>query len=237
MSIRGVLFDWGGTLVRDDTIRLVEPCDAVAAYARETFALDVDAPALERAMHAVMPEYVPGETIIPPHISALLGSAFTWLGLAVDAQQVEVCSQRFYDADAAGQRLYDDARALLASLRLRGYAVGVVTNTIFPGHLLRTNLSRLGIAGYIDSLVTSVDVGFGKPHPAPYQRALAELKLTPHEAIFVGDREETDVAGARAAGMRAVLLERTSRAHDRSGFLVIERLSALNDILGDGPVS
>jgi HAD superfamily hydrolase (TIGR01509 family) len=188
-------------------------------------------------MHAVMPDYIPGQTIIPPHISALLGSAFTWLGLAVDAQQVEVCSQRFYDADAAGQRLYDDARALLASLRVRGYAVGVVTNSIFPGHLLRTNLTRLGIAGYIDSLVTSVDVGFGKPHPAPYQRALAELDLAPHEAIFIGDREETDIAGARAAGMRAVLLERTGRARDRSGFLVVERLAALNDILGDGPVS
>ncbi|MEX1103570.1 MAG: HAD-IA family hydrolase [Dehalococcoidia bacterium] len=184
-----------------------------------------------------MPEYVPGETILTPHISSLLGSAFTWLGLAVNAGQVEACSQRFYEADAAGQRLYDDARALLASLRMRGYAVGVVTNTIFPAHLLWRNLSRLGIAGYIDVLVTSVDVGFGKPHPAPYQRALADLKLQPHEAIFVGDREETDIAGARAAGMRAVLLERTGRARDRSGFLVVERLAGLNDILGEGLVS
>ncbi|MEX0783012.1 MAG: HAD family hydrolase [Dehalococcoidia bacterium] len=227
MSIRGVLFDWDGTLVRDDTVRIVQPCDAVAAYARETLALNVDAPALERAWQAVMPEYVPGETILTPHISSLLGSAFTWLGLAVSAGEVEACSQRFYD----------DARALLASLRVRGYAVGVVTNTIFPAHLLWPNLSRLGIAGYVDSLVTSVDVGFGKPHPAPYQRALADLKLQPHEAIFVGDREETDIAGARAAGMRAVLLERTGRARDRSGFLVVERLAGLNDILGDGPVS
>jgi putative hydrolase of the HAD superfamily len=237
VSIRGVLFDWGGTLVRDDTVRLVDPCGAVASYARDALGLDVDAAGLEGAMQAVMPEYVPGQTIVPPHISSLLGSAFTRLGLPVDAAAVEACSLRFYDADAAPQRLYDDARALLASLRIRGYAVGVVTNTIFPGDYFRPSLSRLGIAGYIDTLVTSVDVGLGKPHPAPFLRALADLGLGPHEAVFVGDREETDIAGARAAGMRAVLLERTARAGDRSGFLVIERLAALNDILGDGPVS
>ena len=42
--------------------------------------------------------------------------------------------------------------------------------------------------------------------------------------------------GARAAGMRAVLLERSDRARDRSGFLVIERLTALNEFLGEGTV-
>jgi hypothetical protein len=37
--------------------------------------------------------------------------------------------------------------------------------------------------------------------------------------------------------MRAVLLERTDRAKERAGFLVIERLTALNELLGEGPPS
>lgn len=235
MAIRGVLFDWGGTLVRDDTVRFTGPCDAVATHARESLGLAVETAALEQALQAVLPEYIPGETSVSPHIDALLSAAFERLGCRVDAVQVAACSRRFYDADAAGQRLYDDARALLASLRIRGYAVGVVTNTIFPGELFRTNLGRLGIAGYIDTLVTSVDAGFAKPHPAAYLRALEALALGAHEAIFVGDREETDIAGALGVGIRPILLERTPRSRASGDLTVIERLSALTDILGDGP--
>lgn len=234
MTIRGVLFDWDGTLVHE-AWRTAEPCGAVAAYIRETLGLSVGAAELEQALQAVFPPYVPGETVGVPHISDLLASAFHRLGAQVGAPHADACAERFFAEVAAPQRLYDDARALLASLRVRGYMVGVVTNAIFPGKLMRPHLARLGIAGYIDSLVTSVDVGLGKPHPAPYQRALSDLGLEPHEAIFVGDREETDIAGALAAGMPAVLLERTARARDGARFLVIERLSALNDILGDGP--
>jgi putative hydrolase of the HAD superfamily len=65
-------------------------------------------------------------------------------------------------------------------------------------------------------------------------KALELLRVDPHEALFVGDRAETDVAGARAAGMRAVLLERRGRAREAAGYLVIQRLSGLNDVLGDG---
>jgi HAD superfamily hydrolase (TIGR01509 family) len=235
MPIRGVLFDWGGTLVRDVAVALVGPCDAVAAHARESLRIQVDAPSLEGALQAVLPEYVPGETLVSPHIDSLLAAAFGRLGVVVDPAELPACSRAFYDADAATQRLYDDARALLASLRIRGYAVGVVTNTIFPGELVRTNLARLGIAGYVDTLVTSVDAGFGKPHPAPYLLALAGLGLAPAEALFVGDREQTDIAGALAAGIRPILIDRTARARPPRDFPVIERLGALNDILGEGP--
>jgi putative hydrolase of the HAD superfamily len=172
---------------------------------------------------------------VAPEIGALLAAAFGQLNLRLDAAQVVHCSRRFFDAAVSGQRLYDDARAILASLRVRGYAVGVVTNSIFSSDLTRTHLGRLGIAGYVDAIVTSADVGFGKPHPAPYHRALAGLRLHPLEAIFVGDRSETDVAGAIAAGIRPVLVDREPRRNHTPGVDVIARLSALNLILGDGP--
>lgn len=234
MAIRAVLFDWGGTLVRDDTVRLLEPCDAVAAYARETLGLAVESRALEQAFQAVLPPYLPGETLVSPHIVYLMGSAFARLGLPLEEQEAEACGLRFFDADAAGQRLYDDARALLASLRMRGYAVGVVTNTIFPGSFLWSNLMRLGIAGYVDALVTSVDAGYAKPHPAPYEKVLADLRLEPADAIFVGDRLDTDIAGARAAGIVPLFLARNGWQGEADGFEVIERLSGVNLLLGEG---
>jgi putative hydrolase of the HAD superfamily len=111
----------------------------------------------------------------------------------------------------------------------------VVTNAIFPSALFAPKVNEFGLAGYIDAFVSSADVGVAKPNPGPFLRALAELKVEAQDALFVGDMVATDIVGARAAGMRAVLLERTDRAKDRSGYLVIERLTALNDILGEGP--
>jgi putative hydrolase of the HAD superfamily len=132
---------------------------------------------------------------------------------------------------------YDDARAVLSSLRYRGYAVGVVTNSLFPGDYFGVRVNELGLSGYVDAFVTSADVGLAKPQPGPFLRVLDLLGVDAHEAIFVGDRADTDIAGARAAGMRAVLLERRGRAREASGYLVIERLGALNDILGEGLAS
>ena len=234
MAIRGVLFDWGGTIVRDDSLFVGAPTAAVAAFARERLALDVSDDGLERAFHAALPEYRPGETEPAPHISRVLGEAFTWLGLAVGASEVESCARIFFRESSHGMVVYDDARALLASLRYRGYKTAVVTNAIFPAALFEPKVNELGLAGYIDAFVASADVGLAKPNPSPYLKALAAIGLEPQEAIFVGDTAATDIAGARAAGMRAVLLERTDRARDRAGFLVIERLTALNDFLGEG---
>lgn len=237
MSIRGVLFDWGGTIVRDDRVTLGAPAAAISAYARKNLDARLSADEFERAFQAVLPEYQPGVTEVTPHLSRLLGAAFTWLGMAVSAGDVEACARLFFQEAMHNLDVYDDARALLASLKFRGYRCGVVTNAIFPASLFEVKVNELGLSGYFEAFVTSADVGLGKPNPAPYLRALAALDLEPQEALFVGDTAETDIAGAKAAGMRAVLLERADRAKDRAGFLVIERLTALNDFLGEGPAS
>jgi len=235
MSIRGVLFDWGGTIVRDDALVLGTPSAAVAEYLRKSLSLEVEPADFERAFQSVLPEYRPGVTETAPHIDRLLGAAFTWLGIRVGATDVESCARLFFREATHNLDVYDDARALLASLRYRGFKTGVVTNAIFPSLLFQPKVNELGLAGYIDAFVSSADVGLAKPNPSPYLRALSELGFAPHEAIFVGDNAATDIAGARTAGMRAVLIERNDRARDRSGFLVIERLTALTDLLGEGP--
>lgn len=236
MAIRAVLFDWGGTIVRDDSLVFGAPAAAVAGYVRKRLDYDLAPADFERAFQAVLPDYRPGETEAAPHLSRLLGAAFTWLGLAVGASDVESCARLFFQESTHGVSVYDDARALLASLRFRGYRTGVVTNAIFPAVLFGPKVNELGLAGHIDTFVSSADVGLAKPNPGPFLKALAEIKVSPQDALFVGDTVATDIAGARAAGMRAVLLERTDRARDRSGYLVIERLTALNEILGEGTV-
>ncbi|KAA0226894.1 MAG: HAD family hydrolase [Dehalococcoidia bacterium] len=233
MSIRAVLFDWGGTLVREQQLVTSYPAGAVAAYGRKHlhFALrDAD---FERALEAVMPDRDPAPGEPAPSIHAIIASAFTWLGWTVGTSDVDACARLFFDAAYEGYTVYDDARALLPSLRYRDYRTGIVTNSIFPARLLEVKVNQLGLAGYLDCIVSSADVGLAKPHPGIYQKALAELAVESHEALFVGDRVETDVAGARAAGLRAVLLQRNGRPREAAGYLVVERLGALNEILGE----
>jgi HAD superfamily hydrolase (TIGR01662 family) len=235
VAIRGVLFDWGGTIVRDDSLRQGDPYNAIASYAAKRLNGAFTADEFERAFQAALPAYEPGTTVTTPHIDAVIAEAFRRLGAPAGAQDVDACGRLFFQEISAANEVFDDARALLASLKYRGYRLGVVTNAIFPSNHFQPRVNELGLAGYFDSFVSSADVGLSKPNPAPYLRALGDLKLECEEAIFVGDTAATDIAGANAVGMRAVLLERTGRRPDGSDVLVIERLTALSDLLGDGP--
>jgi putative hydrolase of the HAD superfamily len=236
MAIRAVLFDWDGTIVSNGPGAVDVAASAVDAYARKYLGVDAAGGEFGRAFQSVLPAYTPGETSASPTIGRVIGEAMTWLGWSCGTNDVEACSRLFFDEHMRYQEVYDDARALLSSLKFRGYRVAVVSNAIFPGHFFQTRMNELGLAGYIESFVSSADVGLAKPNPAPFHRALADLGVQPHDAIFVGDSPVTDIPGARNAGMRAVLLQRNQPVRDRAGFLVIDRLTALNGILGEGTV-
>jgi HAD superfamily hydrolase (TIGR01509 family) len=234
MTVRAVLFDWDGTLAREGLGGVPAACAAVADYAARNLGVDARPADVERAFAAVLPHRAPDDGDRAPEICGVLGQAFTWLGWPASAGDVEAAARLFFETACRGQHIYDDARAVLASLKYRGYRVGVVTNSIFAAEYWRPLVNGLGLAGYLETFVSSADVGLAKPNPAPFRRALADLGIPPHEAIFVGDTPATDIAGARAAGLRAILIDRRGRRREAAGYLVIERLSALADVLGEG---
>jgi phosphoglycolate phosphatase-like HAD superfamily hydrolase len=59
----------------------------------------------------------------------------------------------------------------------------------------------------VDAAVFCMDVGWRKPHRAPFDRALSLLEVAPADALFVGDDHRWDIVGAQNAGLRPVLLE------------------------------
>ena len=78
-------------------------------------------------------------------------------------------------------------------------------------------------------------MGAYKPHPLPFQRVLEVLEVAPHETVFVGDTLYDDILGAQRAGMRTVLVQRSSAPADTA--LVrpdhqIDNLTELLDLLG-----
>jgi len=119
---------------------------------------------------------------------------------------------------------YPDAAPTLAALRSAGIRLSVVSNWDCS---LRSVLAEVGLAGAVDAVVVSAEVGAQKPDAPIFVAALAALRCTAEESVFVGDSFEIDVAGARAAGLRAILLDRVARhAGDAS-----ERIFSLADLL------
>ena len=121
--------------------------------------------------------------------------------------------------------LYEDAPPVLDALREHGLAIGLVTNgqrdldEFIAHHRLE-----------VDAAVGSKMHGRIKPHPSIFTAALRALDVRAEETAMVGDSYEDDIEGARALGMRAILLDREGRfsdEHDR-----IETLLALPAALG-----
>lgn len=108
-------------------------------------------------------------------------------------------------ANPALWRVYPEVPDCLQRWRQRGLRLAVVSN--FDSRL-EGLLDALGVADQLDTVVVSSAAGAAKPDPAPYRLALEALEL-PAEAVWhVGDSPEDD-AGARAAGIRCLLVKRT----------------------------
>ncbi len=98
------------------------------------------------------------------------------------------------------------ALEVLTALKPR-YRVGIISNTVGSGDReLSDVLQRAGMRSLIDSLVTSRDFGKAKPDPSIYVEGARRLGVPLPETCMVGDRLDTDIAGALGAGIPAIWL-------------------------------
>lgn len=89
--------------------------------------------------------------------------------------------------------------------RARGLRVGLISNTgRTPGWVLRSVLSELGLAPFIDAMVFSNEHGECKPRRSIFDALASALGVSLEETVFVGDNVFVDVFGAQQCGMRAV---------------------------------
>ena len=90
--------------------------------------------------------------------------------------------------------------------RLRGLGLRLVVVSNANG-TLRQKLARLDLLRRLDIVLDSTELGVEKPDPRIFHTALAQAGADPDEVVHVGDLYEVDVVGARAAGLRAVLVD------------------------------
>jgi putative hydrolase of the HAD superfamily len=102
-------------------------------------------------------------------------------------------------------QLMPEVADLLAALARAGFRLGVVSNF---DRRLYTILDALGVLGRFEHVIVSSEIGADKPSPRIFEEILRRFQVKADEVLHVGDEEETDGAGARAAGMSAFILGR-----------------------------
>jgi len=128
--------------------------------------------------------------------------------------------------DPAAWEVFDDVVPALRALEGMGAKLGIVSNW---DSRLRPLLDSLGLARWFDAIAVSCEEGMEKPDPRLFVRAIARLGGTPDRALHVGDVPELDEAGAKAAGIASVLVDRRGRLP--SGQRALSDLSTLPNVI------
>jgi HAD superfamily hydrolase (TIGR01509 family) len=115
-------------------------------------------------------------------------------------------------------------RPALAALREHGLQLVVVSNA---NGTLRKHMDRIGLAGDVDIVIDSCDEGVEKPDPRLFEIALTRAGARAETTIHVGDLYQVDVVGARAAGVRPVLLDESGLHPD----VDCDRVSSLAELV------
>ena len=101
--------------------------------------------------------------------------------------------------------LFSDVETALVQIKGRGLTLGLITNVDQDIYAI---CQEIGLSAYLDFLITSLEVGAVKPEPAIFRAALERAGVEASEALHVGDQYHIDVAGARNAGIRPLLIDR-----------------------------
>ncbi len=147
--------------------------------------------------------------------------------------RVEDCAREIYDEWAACQHfhMYDDVPGVLKELATQGVKVGLISNS---HRSLVAFQQHFELHGLIAGALSGAEHGYMKPHPSIFEAALTLLGVSASESLMVGDSFEHDIEGARRAGMRGVLVQRSHEhlpAPPDPGVPVIHDLSSLPALL------
>jgi len=222
MPLDTVFLDAGGILVFPNWMRISE------ALARHD--VNVSPRALARAEHPAKRRLDVGDTI-----GATTDASRAWLYFDLVLTEAGVPLSAATRAALADLNDYHRQFNLwelvpptvvpaLEALRAMGLRLTVVSNA---NGTLRAHLERLQLARWFDCVLDSCELGVEKPDPRLFEIALERSGARPESTIHVGDLYHVDVVGARAAGLRAVLVDEAGLYADAD----CRRLQSLTELV------
>lgn len=216
MTIRAVTFDFWGTLVvdgpgaderyRDVRLRGWRRILSDAGIEVSTASLGA---AYDRSMSALRDVWQQDRDVaVDYHVEVMLAALDPAIGAALDRERRAALLEAYAAPCAIVPPAFDPAIApVLASLRERGYALGIVSNVLrTPGRVLRELLAARGLLDFFGVTTFSDEAGCRKPAREIFTLTLDRLAVDPADAVHVGDDVVLDVEGAGQAGLGTVLV-------------------------------
>jgi putative hydrolase of the HAD superfamily len=207
-DVKGVFFDLYGTLLIlgdmkqawSDWMEVLYAalCPPERAVTRKTF---------DECCHQFFSKEEPttdiedGLTVFERRLDRLAAS----LGFKIELPLLKETATRAVNAWQAYVQLDPDAPVVLSALA-ETRTLALISNFDHPPHVHRI-LRETGLAGFFETIVVSGEVGIKKPDPGIFRIALKRTGLQAEEVVYVGDTQE-DVDGAKAAGIRPILIAR-----------------------------
>jgi len=203
MAVRAVLLDALGTLVE-----LQPPGPRLRARLQELSGVDVGLAVAEHAFSAEIDHYLAHHLQGGDRagLERLRDDCAAVMHEALGTEGIDRATARLAMVDSLAFATYQDAAPALAELRSRGMRLVVASNWDCS---LPDWLGDTGLGGLLDGAVSSAVAGEPKPAPAVFEAALQVAGVPAGDALHVGDSLANDIEGARAAGIRAVLVDRS----------------------------
>ncbi|HYJ66358.1 MAG TPA: HAD family hydrolase [Nocardioidaceae bacterium] len=229
-DIDAVIFDWGGTLTPWRTVDYEDEWRTIASVG--DLPAGVDAAAATLALHNAASQV--WARARDEHRSATIDEICTVASIELTAERI-AAYRAFWEPSTWTD---PEVRPLFERLRAEGVAVGVLSNTVWPGAWHDEILDRDGVLHLIDGRVYTSEIDWTKPHAEAFAAARHAVGADdPARCVYVGDRLFDDIWGARNAGMRAVWVPHSDIPADQIGHTegepdaVVQSLRDIPDVL------
>ncbi len=142
-----------------------------------------------------------------PHFNCRISNALDSLGFFdVKSEIISGATNAFCEGFIEYVRMDEHAKKVLEELHVE-YKLGIVSNFAIP-ECIDKLMEKHGLKPFFDVVMVSGAINKRKPSPEIFQKALEILGVSAENAVFVGDTIDTDIMGAKAAGMKAIFIER-----------------------------
>lgn len=132
----------------------------------------------------------------------------------------------YWDTFIENMHIFPYVKGLLDELRTRDISIMILTD--LTAYIQHRKLLNMGIADYIDILVSSEEAGVEKPELAAFNRLLSKTTYKPAELLMIGDSLEKDIYGGKSIGMYALLFEKNNK-HDMDK-RILEYIDEINKL-------
>jgi putative hydrolase of the HAD superfamily len=156
----------------------------------------------------------------------------SWTGalseLGIDDPPLALELDEFFAIDRSHRHVvFAESEQVLDELK-KNFRLALLTNG--APDIQGAKIDGSNLASFFEVVIISGDFGFGKPDRRIFELALERLKVAPHEAVMVGDSLKRDIAGARAAGIATIWINRYNRTLDEGQPIPDFQLTNLRDL-------